>query len=752
MAWGTLGEARESLRAGDVARVLRLGYELAAHSTTTELGDAVVGLARLHTSTPGHAWARFSRIRNPLLVAASAPEIFHVAFVTDPARGEQLARALSSLPSDERPAAGTVVKVAQAAFSVGLVDTSSQLVSEAVAGTFGALDSVQAYKCARLANWYPGGERTLPPQLPAADLRFGVLDYKQPDNSSRNVGDFIQSLASLGHLVRRTNLQFVGNAELVSFVNGLRPLMKEERQLSGPASTVHLLELQRDGNVYQSLPEPTWAFMFGWYMHPTFVAGFKFPFNPAIRPLFISFHMNKPEMLTPQGVDYLRRYAPIGCRDWQTVALLTGFGIPAFFSGCITTTVDTLFARQGEDTRTEVGYIDAREGAEGADNIEQSVGDIRVNPLAVNLAMAYEWVSRYHEQYRRVVTSRLHSYLPARSVGCEVEFSPANRSDPRFGGLIDIDDQEFEAIRDGILSKLAVMVGLLASGADEDAVYERWRDLCAADVTFAQNALRERHLTRRPLPPLDTPLPDAPRYVVIDAPKATPSLTRLLGALADRAPDVPVVVVGAPATALPTGVHSVTGISGLQQGSPAAAHQLLVATVLAALPERSQALVLPSDALVRGDLSRLLNLDLGEDAIAARADIRRSRRNHDATLRRISARQEADWQAALDLLAVAHARPGHEGPPFDPRVALVSATRLRAAGWEELAGALIGDYQASWAEALNITLGGQAVKLGTDDVVNVALEDIDEKAPIIIGFAQSRLPIALLGTEAASAL
>ena len=69
-----------------------------------------------------------------------------------------------------------------------------------------------------------------------------------------------------------------------------------------------------------------------------------------------------------------------------------------------------------------------------------------------------------------MVTSRLHCYLPVRSMGMEVDFQPANRSDVRFDGLIDITDDAFDAIRSGILAKLDRVYSAILSNASEEEV------------------------------------------------------------------------------------------------------------------------------------------------------------------------------------------------------------------------------------------------------------------------------------------
>ena len=63
-----------------------------------------------------------------------------------------------------------------------------------------------------------------------------------------------------------------------------------------------------------------------------------------IEPLFVSFHMNNtaaPYMLTEAGVEYLKKHEPIGCRDQYTADILKGKGIDAYFTGCLTTTLDS---------------------------------------------------------------------------------------------------------------------------------------------------------------------------------------------------------------------------------------------------------------------------------------------------------------------------------------------------------------------------------------------------------------------------
>ena len=77
-----------------------------------------------------------------------------------------------------------------------------------------------------------------------------------------------------------------------------------------------------------------------------------------INPFFISFHINNtaaPYMLNKKGIDYLKKHQPIGCRDQFTVETLQSKGIAAYFSGCLTLTLDS--DKVADEERDETIYI-----------------------------------------------------------------------------------------------------------------------------------------------------------------------------------------------------------------------------------------------------------------------------------------------------------------------------------------------------------------------------------------------------------
>lgn len=90
--------------------------------------------------------------------------------------------------------------------------------------------------------------------------------------------------------------------------------------------------------------EKTNLIMNGWFMwHPE-----TFPPSDDINPLFVSFHLVPSvatAVLTPKGIEYLKRYQPIGARDLSTEQILKDHGIDSYFSGCLTLTLGNAFRK-----------------------------------------------------------------------------------------------------------------------------------------------------------------------------------------------------------------------------------------------------------------------------------------------------------------------------------------------------------------------------------------------------------------------
>ena len=262
---------------------------------------------------------------------------------TGVARAAAIARCTDVMSPDD------AIEVAGRLLAVGRPDVARELAAVVRSRTDEVLNEKQTEALWTLERWLrPKPERV----VPAGSRPIGVIDYGQPDQSraSTNVGDYVQTLAMLGNLARLSDVAFTGEDGLGQLMTDLQGSVKPHLQLPGVTGSVHLIELNRDFSKADSVPDETFTLAFGWHMHSLYGLRYEFPYHANIRPLFISFHINRPEILTPEAIDYLREYGPIGCRDWTTAEMLLSAGVDAFFSGCLTTTVDAVFPPTSEVT------------------------------------------------------------------------------------------------------------------------------------------------------------------------------------------------------------------------------------------------------------------------------------------------------------------------------------------------------------------------------------------------------------------
>src|SRR5699024_7237447 len=112
-------------------------------------------------------------------------------------------------------------------------------------------DSAVRYELTRMLDWLPGGKHLAPLPTTAGKRNFGVLSYDQPGIRSRNIGEYIQTIASIGHLLRYENLSLSGDQGLTGLFAKLRQSVKAERKYAGPEAELNLVEVYRDGNDYQ---------------------------------------------------------------------------------------------------------------------------------------------------------------------------------------------------------------------------------------------------------------------------------------------------------------------------------------------------------------------------------------------------------------------------------------------------------------------------------------------------------------------
>ena len=324
-------------------------------------------------------------------------------------------------------------------------------------------------------------------------INIAVMDYKLLDRSktSRNRGDYVQTLAALSNLLRFQNVEYVGDTKLSNYLNKLKKEVHSDRHIFSHKAKVQPVALDRDFSSGREYPENTWLISNGWFMHRNFQGPVDFPYPKNVLPLMISFHIQDPDVLTEESVAELKRIEPIGCRDWTTLYRLRDFGIKAFFSGCVTTTVGQLLPKASNTQEKKLALVETKldqKKYEGwrVDKYIQIGEFVRDIDLVDGIEDARQMLSAY-APYQRVATSRLHCYLPARSMGLPVDFSPKNLADVRFEGLINLDEAAFNKIRHGIEDKLEVTLKAILEGKNEKEVRALWAEICQAEVEFAEN-------------------------------------------------------------------------------------------------------------------------------------------------------------------------------------------------------------------------------------------------------------------------
>lgn len=85
----------------------------------------------------------------------------------------------------------------------------------------------------------------------------------------------------------------------------------------------------------------------------------NWPPSEYVYPLLISMHfspLREKQLLTEEGIAFLKKYSPVGCRDLYTEHLLKEKGIPAYFSACVTLTLGKNYKYLGE--REGVFFVD----------------------------------------------------------------------------------------------------------------------------------------------------------------------------------------------------------------------------------------------------------------------------------------------------------------------------------------------------------------------------------------------------------
>lgn len=237
-------------------------------------------------------------------------------------------------------------------------------------------------------------------------VKFGLFEY-----STENIGDEIQSIAASRFLPR---IDYYFNRDNIDATK------------TNPKDEIKLI-------------------MNGWYTHhpenwP--------PKNPAIKPLLIAMHIEqdalegkpKEAFLSQKSREFLLRNGPVGARNYPTKELLDESGIPSYFSGCVTLTLnkDSAIKKQNYILAVDV-----------PDDVYQTMKKNTKRPILrldtsrkesldrdTKFLLAKLWLYLYQSAHA-VVTTRLHTMLPCLALETPV-LAITGRDPKRYQGLVEL--------------------------------------------------------------------------------------------------------------------------------------------------------------------------------------------------------------------------------------------------------------------------------------------------------------------------
>lgn len=224
-----------------------------------------------------------------------------------------------------------------------------------------------------------------------------------------NIGDYIQSLAALQYLPKNCKPYFV-DRDKIKFYKG--PKIK---------LIMNGWNILHEGNIYVS---------------------------EQIEPIYVSYHLFNEENLPKDYLLNIKKFSPIGCRDIKTRDNLIKFKINAYFSSCLTTTLDIDYSINENKRTNEIILIDYRFGDyPQADKFILSLKAYnfsRVRNISHLFSINLTHIQRFkiaknllnnYAKAKLIITTRLHGALPCLGLNTPVIFINKKYDYRRFPGL-----------------------------------------------------------------------------------------------------------------------------------------------------------------------------------------------------------------------------------------------------------------------------------------------------------------------------
>lgn len=166
-------------------------------------------------------------------------------------------------------------------------------------------------------------------------------------------------------------------------------------------------------------------------MNGYFLGNCAWPPSPELEAFFFAFHVTPgsvKRVCTPEGLAYLKKHEPIGCRDKGTMEVMLQHGIEAFYSKCVTL---TLPKRQQPPKNGRIYLVGLSKGAESAlprsikkKAVKVDQAKLRIPDLTPELkeSLCQHLLDTYSQTASLVITSKIHCAMPCIAMGIPVVF------------------------------------------------------------------------------------------------------------------------------------------------------------------------------------------------------------------------------------------------------------------------------------------------------------------------------------------
>jgi hypothetical protein len=220
-----VAEVRDLIAADDLAGATSIAAALTADPGTRDVGHLCFGIVSFQRGYVPLAWQHFSATPLELWSRHAAFEYVRAGLQQDQ---EAALRSVRDLV-DRAPGfmnAKRWLDVVGPVFGAGARELTEELVAvldETMARQPSVSEGVQVRR-EWIGRWINRAADSPTAPSTGADVAFAIMDYDHPGRgrASANIGDHVQTLASLGHLVRHQELRFQGAPELVDLVGGLQ--------------------------------------------------------------------------------------------------------------------------------------------------------------------------------------------------------------------------------------------------------------------------------------------------------------------------------------------------------------------------------------------------------------------------------------------------------------------------------------------------------------------------------------------------